>query len=187
LIVDTPVSNTQKITLLDRGFNVAPLYWQLQQNPHLWDQHPARTESPASPHHELNDIWVRYGDTERAKDGKPHDASWYPAADVLGLKPVCHTLMHFVKGVELGGVLLTRIPAGVTCKPHVDHGWHATRYEKFALQITSAPGQLFQFEDVALETRPGDVFTFNNQYTHWVTNPTAYERITLIVCIRRET
>jgi quercetin dioxygenase-like cupin family protein len=104
----------------------------------------------------------------------------------LGIKPLCLDLMRAVEGVELGGVLITRIPPGAECKPHTDPGWHARRYDKYAVQITSAPGQRFHFEGESLETKPGDLFWFDNQFTHWVTNPTAYERVTLIVCIRKE-
>jgi quercetin dioxygenase-like cupin family protein len=175
-----------KIERISQGLQVADIYWKLQQNPHLWGEHTNRTTDIDSPHHGLNDIWARYGDPERTQDDRPHDAHWYPAADVLGVKPLCFDLMRYVNGVELGGVLITRIPPGATCKPHKDLGWHALRYEKFAVQITSAPGQLFQFEGESLETKPGDVFTFNNQNLHWVTNDTKYERITLIACIRKE-
>jgi quercetin dioxygenase-like cupin family protein len=94
--------------------------------------------------------------------------------------------MRFVEGVEIGGVLITRIPPGKSVRPHTDPGWHARRYEKYGVQITSAPGQLFCFEGEELETQPGDVFWFDNAHTHWVTNPTHYERITMIVCIRKE-
>jgi hypothetical protein len=174
-----------KIERINRGLNVSGIYWALQQNPHLWDLNKTRTESADSPHYGLSDIWARFGAPDRAVDGQPHDSVWYPAANVLGIKPLCFDLMRFVEGVELGGVLITRIPAGVTCRPHTDNGWHALRYDKFAVQITSAPGQLFQFEGESLETAPGDVFTFNNQHLHWVTNNTNYERITMIVCIRK--
>ncbi len=175
-----------KIERIASGLNVAPIYWALQEHPELWNEHTARTEDPASPHHGLDDIWARFGDPARAVDGQPHDAKWYPAADLLGIKPMCLDLMRAVQGVELGGVLITRIPPGKEVKPHTDPGWHARRYEKFAIQITSAPGQRFCFEGEELETRPGDVFWFDNQYTHWVTNPTPYERVTMIVCIRKE-
>lgn len=175
-----------KIELLTSGLNVTPIYWALQEHPELWNQHTTRTADPESPHHGLDDIWARFGDPERAKDGAAHDSFWYPAADVIGIKPLCHDLMHMVQGVELGGVLITRIPPGASCKPHTDPGWHARRYDKFAVQITSAPGQRFCFDGESLETKPGDVFWFDNQYTHWVTNETPYERVTMIVCIRRE-
>ena len=176
----------EHIRLLSRGLPVAPLHWALMQHAELWNRHTSRTADPDSPHHGLDDIWARFGDPGRADDGQPHDAHWYPAAETLGLKAICLNVMHHVGGVELGGVLITRIPAGAECKPHTDPGWHARRYQKFAVQIASAPGQRFCFDGESLETQPGDLFWFDNQSTHWVTNPTPYERITMIVCIRME-
>jgi quercetin dioxygenase-like cupin family protein len=175
-----------KIKLLQRGLNVMPIYWALQQRPELWDQHTTRTRDAESPHHGLSDIWARFGPEEAAETGQPHDSAWYPCADMLGVKQLAHDVMHFVHGVRLGGVLITRIPAGRRCKPHTDPGWHARYYDKFAVQIASAPGQSFCFEGEALETQPGDLFWFDNQHLHWVENPTPYERITLICCIRKE-
>lgn len=175
-----------KIQRIAEGLRVAPVLWALQEHPELWNEHKARTEDPLSPHHGLDDIWVRYGDPERAVDGQPHDSHWYPSADVLGVKALCLDVMRAVDGVEMGGVLITRIPPGKSVKPHTDPGWHARSYDKFAVQITSAPGQKFCFEGEELETRPGDLFTFDNSHTHWVVNPTNYERITMIVCIRVE-
>ena len=74
-----------KIQRLQQNIPVGDIYWKLQQNPHLWDEHTERTASPNSPHHELNDIWARYGDPAHAVTGQPHTAHWYPAADVLGI------------------------------------------------------------------------------------------------------
>lgn len=176
----------KKIELLQRGLPVAPIYWALQENPQLWNAHRSRTEDPASPHHGLDDIWARFGPPEAAETGDPHESVWYPEADVLGIKPLVRDVMHFVGGERLGGVLITRIPAGMTCKPHTDPGWHARFYSKFAVQITSAPGQMFCFEGEQLESQPGDLYFFDNQFLHWVVNPTPYERVTMIVCIRRE-
>lgn len=174
------------IKLIRSGLNVSPIYWAILRNPHLWNKNKARTQDPNSPHHGLDDIWARYGDADRATDGAPHDSFWWPAADDLGIKSMCLDIMREVDGVELGGVLITRIPPGAMCKPHTDPGWHARRYEKFGVQITSAPGQAFHFEGEHLETKPGDLFWFDNSQTHWVTNETQYERVTMIVCIRKE-
>lgn len=176
-----------KIRKVGDGLNVSAIHWALQANPQLWNQHTARTEALDSPHHGLDDIWARFGPPERANDGLPHDAIWYPSAAILGVKPICYDLMRHFEGVELGGVLITRIKPGKEVKPHTDPGWHARRYEKYAVQITSAPGQKFCFEGEELETRPGDIYWFDNAHTHWVVNPTEYERITMIVCIRKGT
>lgn len=177
---------SDKIKLLATGINVQPIYWALMEHPELWNQNKERTQNPTSPHRELDDIWARFGEAEHVGDGDSHDSKWYPAADILGIKQLCFDTLHQFNGVELGGVLITRVPPGKTCYPHKDLGWHATRYDKFAIQIASAPGQHYQFEDAKLETKPGDVFWFDNSYTHWVTNESAYERITLIICIRRD-
>lgn len=174
------------IQLIHQGAHVSPILWALQQHPELWNQHRARTEHPASPHHGLDDIWVRFGDPERCLDGAPHDPHWYPSADVLGVKPLIYELFSMVQGDALGGVLITRIPPGATCRPHKDPGWHALHYQnKYGVQIASAPGQRFCFDGESLETKPGDVFWFKNQNLHWVENPTNYERITMIVCVRK--
>ncbi len=176
----------KNIKLIHQGANVAPLNWALQEHPELWNQHKYRTENPTSPHYGLDDIWIRFGDPERCLDGQPHLPYWYPSADVLGVKPLIYELFSMVQGDILGGALITRIPPGAACRPHIDPGWHATHYpDKYAIQIASAPGQRFCFEAESLETRPGDVFWFNNQSLHWVDNPTNYERITLIVCVKK--
>lgn len=177
---------SEKIALLAEGLPVSGIYWSILQNPQFWNEYKHRTEDPESPHYGLDDIWARFVHPSEMNDGQPHDSVWYPSADVLGVKDACLDVMRSVGGVELGGVLITRIPAGKECKPHTDPGWHARRYEKYGLQITSAPGQKFCFEGEELETKPGDLFWFDNQYTHWVTNPTDYERITMIICVRKD-
>ena len=165
------------------GVPVGPLHWALQANPQFWDQNTARTESPTSPHHGLSDIWARYA-APGVDGSQPHESVWYPVADVLPVRELVYPLMSHLQGDQLGGVLITRIPPGGICRPHTDPGWHARHYEKFGVQITSAPGQRFHVEDQSLETKPGDLFWFDNSFTHWVTNETPYERITMIVCIR---
>lgn len=174
-----------KIKHIASGINVAPLLWALQANPQLWNENTLRTKDPASPHHGLDDIWVRYA--ANGIDGsQPHDSVWHGCADLLPIKNMVMQLFTAVGGTRLGGVLITRIPAGKECKPHTDPGWHARFYEKYAIQIQSAPKQKFCFDGEELEPMPGDVYWFDNAHTHWVTNPTAYDRITLIVCINKE-
>lgn len=175
---------SQYIRKLASGLNVQPLLWALRQNPHLWDQVTGRTAPPDSPHRDINDIWVRYAPPGQVKVPGPHHSVWYPAADSLPVGPLCKSIMARVGGERLGGVLITQVPPGKRVHPHSDDGWHARYYEKFAVQVESAPGQAFCFEDGKLETAPGDLYWFDNSVTHWVENPTPYNRITLIVCVR---
>lgn len=169
------------------GINVTPMLWALQRNPQLWNEHPGRTQDPNSPHHGVDDIWCRYAQLEDAKVPGPHESVWYPGIEnKLPVRELVYPLMRFVEGDRLGGVLITRIRAGRSVKPHHDDGWHAKYYQKFAIQIQSSPGQFFCFEDAKLEPLPGDVYWFDNSFTHWVTNDTDHDRITMIVCIKTD-
>lgn len=167
------------------GVNVMPLVLALQRNPQLWDQHTTRTADPTSPHHGLSDIWVRYGDNVTDAE-KPHDSVWYPAyRELPQVREIVFDLMRFVEGERLGGVLITRIPPGAMCKAHVDdYGWHPKHYDKYAVQLKGNAQQAFHFDGESFAARPGDVYWFNNQEKHWVTNESSEDRITMIVCIR---
>lgn len=173
------------------GLNVAPLVYQLARHPELWNQHTMRTEAYGTPHREVDDIWVRYNPWRNFK-GDPeafnaeHVSEWYPCVHFIPAAwSLARQVMRKVGGKTLGGVLLTRIPPGGQVRPHVDHGWHAGHYEKFAAQIKGNKDQAFCFEGTELRPEPGDLYTFDNSKRHWVTNDSDSERITLIVCVRR--
>jgi hypothetical protein len=172
------------IKLLTWNIPVQQMQWALKLHPEYWSENTARTEHPSSPHHDTQDIWARF--SPPGVDGsQPHDSEWYPCADYLPIKNLVYPLFNYVQGTRLGGVLITRIPPGKSVKPHTDPGWHARYYEKFAIQIESAPEQAFHFDECSLVTKPGDVFWFDNSFKHWVTNDSSVDRVTAIICIRR--
>lgn len=175
---------------LTSGLDVQPLVRQLADHPELWNQHTLRTCGDGTPHREVDDIWVRYnpwrnfqGDPQAFND--EHVSEWYPCiAAIPAAWRLCRKVMRMVGGETLGGVLITRIPPGGSVKPHVDHGWHAQQYAKYAVQIQGNTDQAFHFEDASLRPLPGDLYTFDNSRLHWVTNDSDEARITMIVCIR---
>ena len=174
----------KNILTIARGLNVIPLQLDLQRQPQLWNQNTARTESPASPHREADDIWARYGEGEALIEDA-HQSLWLSAADLIPeIKTHARAVLSLVKGDALGGVLITRIPPGRRVYPHVDGGWHAGSYDKFALQIAAHPQQAFCYEDGQHITATGDLFWFHNQAEHWVTNDSPCDRITMIVCVK---
>lgn len=171
------------------GVDVLPLSLALKRHPELWNAHRMRTEHDTSPHHGVDDIWVRYNNLDNYQCdaqafAQEHDSVWYPAAAVLPINGIIFDLMRRVEGERLGGILITRIPPGSQVKPHTDYGWHAEYYDKFAVQIESDPAQVFAFEDGSFAAAPGDVYWFDNRHEHWVTNDSKIDRITMIICIR---
>lgn len=174
------------------AIDVTSALLQLKRNPSYWNLYKNRTENYTSPHSGVSDIWIRYRDIKDfngdwAEFNTEHDPIWYEASDVMpAFKDIAFNLMSLVHGERLGGILITKIPAGGSVAPHVDISWHASYYDKYAVQLESHPDQAFCFDEGEYSARPGEIYWFNNQVTHWVRNDSPVDRITLIVCIRSD-
>ena len=142
----------------------------------------------------MKDIWVRFNAPENLDPvaglqafTDKHESVWYPIADeVPELRQMVESvLQQLPTDVELGGVLVTRIPAGEGIDPHVDKGWHAEYYyDKYIVQLLGNEDQSFNFEGHSLSAEPGEVYWFNNQELHWVLNDSNEWRMSLIICVR---
>jgi hypothetical protein len=177
------------LELMPWRFDVTPLVAELKAHSELWDEFPFRTTPSQSPHRDMSDIVVRCNARENFSDresfGLPHESVWYPNTEKLpSVLPIVFDLMRYVDGERLGMVLITRLPAGKQCHPHIDQGWHPNFYDKYAVQIASAAGQSFHVDTEMLSAEPGECYRFNNAISHWVINDSDKERITMIVCIR---
>lgn len=138
----------------------------------------------------MSDVWVRYNAWENYRGdlgafNEPHRSVWYPAFHRLpSIKAALSAVLMRVGGGRLGGVLITRIRPGGRVLPHVDGGWHARYYDKYALQLQGNAQQAFCFEGHSLSAEPGELYTFDNSRLHWVYNMSDEDRMTLIICIR---
>lgn len=186
-------------TKLATGLDVSALNAQIDAHPELWNSVNYRKATPGSPHGEMSDIWVRYndirpyaalGDYSRMKDA--HIPIWYPAWYALpALRPIVFGIMAALEGEMLGAIFITKIPHGCGIAPHQDGGWHVDYYEKVYVALKAAPGAEFHSVHPAGGTETlcpevGDVHLFDNHQTHWVTNDSGQDRMTLIVCVRTD-
>lgn len=180
------------IQALPYRYDVAQAVRQIDAQPDVWNRHRDRLDRYGSPHSDVSDIWVRFNAIENMEADPvaffqaEHVSTWYPVVrQIPAVWALVRKLYRHVGGKRLGGVLITRIPAGGEVKPHVDTGWHAGYYDKFAIQLKGTAEQAFCFEDSRLSALPGETYTFDNSRLHWVLNPSEQERMTLIACIKR--
>lgn len=164
---------------------------ELDENSHLFGELNARKEAPGSPHAEMDDIWLRYGDISKmVSDGDyshisdEHDSIWLK--DLPASRRLCLEVMAIVGGERLGGVLITRLPPGGKIKPHVDSGWHAAYYNKYYVPIKNKAGSVFGFADGEINGAIGEAWKFDNSIEHWVNNDSDGDRIAMIICIKGE-
>lgn len=185
------MKNFMKIADVD----VMPLRLALLQHPELWNQNAVRKVAPGTPHAAMSDIWVRYNDdTECRKTGDyskfndAHDPIWYPAYYALPqLRPLIFWLMSRVEATRLGGVLITKIPPGGRIAPHADKGWHVEHYNtKLYVVLQANPQCVNRVEDESVLMQAGEVWFFDNTKEHEVVNDGDDDRITLIICMRKE-
>jgi hypothetical protein len=172
------------------GIQVGPLLEELAAAPHLWDQHPMRKDFEGSPFSGTSDIWLRYADPAKPEEfNKPHFPVWYPAAEELpSARVLAHGLQALLNAEHLGGVLISRIPAGGEVKPHTDKGpWHPEFYNTkvyIVLQGNEACINHFDYETYVMRT--GEAWLFNNLVEHSVVNNGGTDRVSLIVCLRKD-
>lgn len=176
------------------GIDTLPALLQLHENPQLWDDYPARTWFPESPHHGVSDIWIRYRHRDELNGPEtyiePHVPVWWPAWYKLpALRPIVFALMARCEATQLGGVFITKIAPGGQVKPHSDgHSWHAREYNcKVYVTLASNGRCINTCMDEEIVMGVGTAVTFDNLLTHAVRNDGDTDRLTLIVCMKRET
>ncbi len=173
--------------------NVDPLAvrLELERHPELWDQDPTRRTYPGTPHGAMTDITVRYMPPEQLTDlearKREHRNVFWPAWHALpSLRPVVFGLMARVQAVELGSILLTRLPPHSVILPHSDAGSWAPEHFNCKAHWTVAGESLSSCEDELCEMVEGEVWTFNNLLLHAVRNVGSIPRVAVIVSMRCE-
>jgi len=176
--------------LIAAGVDVSAVNAELEANPGLWGQNGYRTDDPNSIHHGVPDIWLRW----RAKTDlttpesfrEPHFSVFWPAWHALpSLHTIVRNLGHVVNSVQLGGILITRIPAGEQVRPHTDDGWHARHFDTKLYLVLRANALCLNYcGDEVEHYRVGDVFEFPNSVKHSVVNRGSTDRISVIICFR---
>lgn len=178
--------------LVATNVDVLPLVLELYRQPELWNANNARTAGKGS-FEDTDDIWCRFRDpselVSRELYAEPFVPVMYPAWHALPhLRPLVFGLMARLEAVQLGGVLITRVPGGQQVKPHDDRGrWHPEHFAtKGYIPLATNPQCYSTCEDERVVMNVGECWLFDNLKTHSTVNDGDTDRITLIVSMRCE-
>lgn len=173
---------------IDYNPDISALLSSLMQQEELWNQYTLRTSYQGSAHSEVSDIWLRFNDFAKYKEGEYGlifgDCSSinYPAWEKLPeVQKLIEELMCKVNAKELGRVIITRMPSGAKIIPHVDEGKYAELYNRYHIILQNEQGSIFRCGNEVICMKTGDVYWFNTSLEHEVINNSDNERITLIV------
>lgn len=177
-----------RFTLIAKGIDVVPLALELARNADLWDRNPQRRTYPGSPHAAMTDITARYMPEDQItldQRGSEHRNVFWPAWHALpSLRPLVFGLMARVSAVELGSIIITRLPPGQMIQPHSDRGSWAPEFYHCKAHVTLVGKALVRCAEDACVFETGDAWTFDNLLTHSVENIGDTDRISAIVSMR---
>jgi hypothetical protein len=116
-----------------------------------------------------------------------HRNVFWPAWYALpALRPMVFALMTRVQAVELGSILITKLPPGKMIQPHSDAGNWAPEFYRCKAHVTLAGSALVGCENEAVTFAAGTVWTFDNLLVHSISNEGDRDRIVCIVSMRCE-
>jgi hypothetical protein len=172
------------------GVDTVPVLLQLNRAAHLWDRNPERRLYPDTPHAAMVDITVRYMPeaqvTMEARRLEHRNVFWPAWHELPALRPMVFALMSRVGAVELGSILLTKLPPGGVIQPHTDAGNWAPEYYNTKAHLTLAGSAVTWCQDEDSIQRAGEIWTFDNLLPHSITNNGDCDRICCIVSMRCE-
>lgn len=172
---------------ISEGLDVAPLLAALAVRADLWNENTLRTAHPASSHGEVSDIWLWFNEVDEENPGAVVNEIFVtPYRAWFGLpqaRPLVFDLMHRIGGVQLGRVMITKLPPGGKILPHTDVGAPAEFFERHHIYLQGT-NSIFSAGDEKLKMQPGEAWWFNNQVEHDVVNMGFDDRIVMIVDVR---
>jgi hypothetical protein len=172
------------------GIDVVPVLLELNRASHLWDRNPERRLYPGTPHAAMTDITVRYMPeaqlTMEARRLEHRNVFWPAWQELPSLRPMVFALMSRVCAVELGSILITKLPEGKRIEPHSDAGNWAPEWYNTKCHITLAGSALVRCEDEVATFATGSIWTFNNLLLHSVECIGDSDRVSCIVSMRCE-
>jgi len=169
-----------------QNVNVTPLLLAIARQPELWEQNTIRQDFDLSPHKQTKNILLRFNKITTF-DEVVNDTmceNYPPMALLPEARPLVYGLMAQVQGEQLGRALVVNLPKGCKVTPHVDMGAPATYYQRYHIVLQSKVGNVFRAGDEYIHMLPGEVWWFNNEVEHEVTNNSDDDRLHLIVDIR---
>ena len=171
-------------TKIAANIDVVPVLNALANHPELWDAHTLRTTHPGTAHSDVSDIWVFFNAVERDVTNEK-EVIEYPAWRAMPqLRSIVFDLMRRVEGVQLGRVLITKLPPGRSITPHVDGGAPAIFYARYQIALQSLPGCMFMIGEETVQFETGEAWLIDNETIHAVMNNSSDDRLALIVDIR---
>ena len=143
---------------------------EIEKQPALWKLVQVRQLYDGTAHADTETIVLRGPDTtDNIFDNL--ECFNFKVSDTLpATVKLIRDTVSFLNAREIGRIMLVRLDADGSIKPHVDEGAYARYYARFHLVVDSNPGCYFRCGEELVHMAPGELWWFNHQIEHSVTN-----------------
>ncbi len=172
---------------LAEGIQTLPIMVALTRQPHLWNADNCRRELDGSPHTQVDDILLRFGDNKDVANNKL-EATNSPTMAKLPVFEQVLNIMRLVGGSRLGRVIITKLEPGKKILAHADsRGEYSEYYTRYHLVLQGYPGSMFNCGDETVHMLTGELWWFDARAEHSVTNNSKDDRVHLLIDVRIDT
>lgn len=181
--------------LLEKNIYVDALYKDVLAQPELWNADTFRTSYPGSPMKNVDDILIRFPNTNKYNDKKGKDTPqifhddttqvWYSAYEKLpSLRPLIASLMFKFNVCNLHRVLLVKNKPGTGFGAHKDIGdtyVSIPNAKRYYLVVNGKEGNMIRCGDESVSMHTGELWWFNANEEHESMNISNEDRIHLML------
>ena len=159
-----------------------PIMNSIMRNGDLWNIDKMRTTFNGTPHAQVSDIILRFGDI----DGIDLETSDRDAMKtIVGAKQMALSIMQLTGGSRLGRVIVSKLEPGKKILPHKDVvGDYSKYYTRYALVLQGLPGSIFCIEDEAVNMVTGELWWTDVHSMHEIINNSKDDRVHMLVDVR---
>lgn len=170
--------------LMATGLDTSKILHDITTTPGIWNRSAVR-RAPHGQNRDVDDILLRFQNAEASYEEITGNGKIvnYPAfAEMPSVRPIIFGLMRQVEGIDLGRVIITRLPPGKTIPAHTDEtGAYVQDRKRYQVVVQCLPGVVFRCGDEQIQMKAGEVWWFDPSIEHEIVNNSADDRIVLIV------
>jgi hypothetical protein len=180
------------------GFAVMPVLSELRGQRLLWGKSP-RVTFRGSPHVETEDILIRgpIGQEHKSLQQMHEELQCevYPAGELMEKTLTTARNLAWILsdeasrelgGLQLGRVILTKLPPNKTILPHRDEGPVPQFYRRFHMVVDGGDENIFMIDGEIQIMQTGEIWDCDVREMHTVVNLMNHDRVHLVVDVERE-
>lgn len=152
------------------SLDTVPALKQIAEHRDFWGLIKVRQQYEGSAHADTESIVLRGPSSAEDLWNNLESYDYPQLVQLPAVLDLLREVSSAIRAREIGRLMLVRLKADGWIRPHVDEGAYARYYARFHLVLESNSACVFTCGDESVHMAPGELWWFNHQLPHSVTN-----------------